>query len=169
MVARLILAAIMCVLTLVLASCGGSGEGVTVGRVDTEQPLQPETPTEPMAPDAERKPRACYALSDSRKKTPLISLTSGALGFENVALGSVIVSGVLKLAVVRVVGLNLRWDFGDLGLVDALLSGGVWEEFKQHIQYAFVLEPDGTGLYYDFSTSDDGTAKPSQIFQCLRS
>ena len=26
--------------------------------------------------------------------------------------------------------------------------------------------PDGTGGYYDFSRSADGTAKPSQIYQC---
>lgn len=44
-------------------------------------------------------------------------------------------------------GLNLRWDWGE---------GGV---------YAFVIEPDGTGLYYNFSASKDGTAKPSGIYQ----
>ena len=165
---RLIIVAAVCALSLTLATCGGGSNGVTVARPDTEQPLQPETPTEPMAPDAERKTWTCYALSDFRKKTPLISLTSGALGVENVAVGRVAVSGVLKLAVVRSVGLNLRWDFGDFD-IGHFADAPVWEEFEQHIQYAFVLKPDGTGLYYDFSTSDDGTAKPSQIFQCLQS
>jgi len=30
----------------------------------------------------------------------------------------------------------------------------------------FLIQPDGTGLYYDFSRSTDGTARPSQTYQC---
>ena len=44
-------------------------------------------------------------------------------------------------------GLNLRWDWGD------------------GYKYAFIIKPDGTGLYYDFSASKDGTAKPSGIYR----
>lgn len=131
--------------------------------------MQPDTPTEPMGPEAEIKTWACYAPSDFRKKTPLINLMQpGVLGVENVALGSVVVSGVLKLAVVRSAGINLRWDFSDLDLV-AFARASRDGVLNKHLRYAFVLTPDGTGLYYDFSTSDDGTAKPSQIFRCLRS
>ena len=117
--------------------------------------MQLETPTESMEPDVEIKTWTCYALSDFRKKTPLISLTSGAL-VKNFALGGVKVFGASNLAWVQSKGLNLRWNFGDLD--DALAY-----------PYAFVLKPDGTGLYYDFSASDDGRAKPSQLFRCLRS
>jgi len=35
-------------------------------------------------------------------------------------------------------------------------------------RYAFVIEPDGTGLYYDFSTSEDGTAKPRGIYRVYK-
>lgn len=47
-------------------------------------------------------------------------------------------------------GLDLRWDWGRKG-----------KSFK----YSFVIEPDGTGLYYDFSTSKDGTAKPRGLYK----
>ena len=179
MTTRLILVAVVNVLTLMLAACGGGGDGITVARPDTEQlrqieePTLPEvgssevedteqlvqleTPTESMKPDVEIKRWTCYASSDFRKATPLVSLAyySGPLD-ENVAMGSLEVFGAFKPAWLRSTGLNLRWNFGDLD--DDLAY-----------PYAFVLEPDGTGLYYDFSMSDDGSAKPSQIFQCLRS
>lgn len=44
-------------------------------------------------------------------------------------------------------GLDLRWDWGD------------------NLQYSFIIQPDGTGLYYDFSTSTDGKAKPRGIYK----
>lgn len=49
-------------------------------------------------------------------------------------------------------GLNLRWDWG---------SDGYGSSFK----YSFIIEPDGTGLYYEFSASKDGTAKPRGIYK----
>ena len=49
-------------------------------------------------------------------------------------------------------GLDLRWDWG---------SSGYGTSYK----YTFVIEPDGTGLYYDFSTSTDGTSKPRGIYK----
>ena len=167
MTTRLILVAALCVLTLALAACDGGGDGITVARADTEQPMQPETPPEPAGPEAESKTWTCYASSDFRKKTPLISLASGAL-VKNFAWGGVTIFGVFKLATVLSEGLDLRWDFSDLDGVAFFeaVDDGV---LSKHLQYAFVLKPDGTGLYYDFSMSDDGRAKPSQIFQCLRS
>jgi hypothetical protein len=45
-------------------------------------------------------------------------------------------------------GLDRRWDFGQWG------------------SYAFVIKPDGTGLYYDFTMSKDGTANASDIYEC---
>ena len=48
-------------------------------------------------------------------------------------------------------GLNLRWDWGEHK------NGGC--------KYSFIIEPDGTGLYYDFGASSDGTAKPRGIYQ----
>ena len=50
-------------------------------------------------------------------------------------------------------GLNLRWDWG--------LDGTSYK-------YCIVIEPDGTGLYYDFSTSTDGTAKPRSIYRVYK-
>ena len=55
----------------------------------------------------------------------------------------------------QVSGLELRWDFG-------LDDDGNYE-------HAFVIQPDGTGLYCDFSRSTGGTARPSQTFKCEQS
>lgn len=48
-------------------------------------------------------------------------------------------------------GLNLRWDWGHDGI--------------KGYMYSFIIEPNGTGLYYDFSTSKDGIAKPRGIYK----
>jgi len=70
-------------------------------------------------------------------------------------VGQVSVGSVTHQAAFEVRGLDLRWDFGPNG-------DGTYD-------YAFRIRPDGMGLYYDFSRSEDGTARPSQLFQCERS
>ena len=66
------------------------------------------------------------------------------------------VAGITHAARFRVTGLERRWDFG-------------YHEHRDAYLYAFVIKLDGTGLYYDFSTSSDGTAKASDLFKCLMS
>lgn len=51
-------------------------------------------------------------------------------------------------------GVNHRWDWGK----KAADSG---------YDYAFVIEPDGTSLYYDFSGGRT-EAKASQVYKCSR-
>lgn len=53
-------------------------------------------------------------------------------------------------------GLDLRWDWG------SYISP---KNGESAFRYAFVIEPDSTGLYYDFSTSTDGTSKPRGIYK----
>ena len=49
-------------------------------------------------------------------------------------------------------GVNQRWDWGPNGS-----------------DFAFVLEPDGTGLFYDFSNVSKGeTRKPNSLYRCSR-
>ncbi len=64
--------------------------------------------------------------------------------------GLVSVAGIIHRARFYVAGLERRWDFPS----DALLADGGYP-------YSFIITPDGTGLYYDFSTSKDGRARPS--------
>lgn len=45
-------------------------------------------------------------------------------------------------------GINLRWDWGPKG------------------QFAFVLKPDGTGLFYDFSNAAGKEVKANEVFKC---
>ena len=96
----------------------------------------------------------CFALSDRNKDAPLLILFRSTSGNEAVDLiGMVFVAGTAHAAQFRVAGLDRRWDFD-------------YNEGRGAFRYAFVIEPDGTGAYYDFSTSDDGTAKAKQIFRC---
>lgn len=96
----------------------------------------------------------CFALSDYDKRTPLFSLIRFRTGAQD--FGEVSVAGVSYLASFEIAGLNRRWDFGG-------------NESSDGYPYAFVIKPDGTGLYFDFSTSSDGTAKASDLFRCLMS
>lgn len=59
-------------------------------------------------------------------------------------------SSVGTIAVYTRQGLTLRWDWGD------------------NFEYSIVIEPDGTGYYYDFTNSTDGTARPTGIYQMYR-
>ena len=94
----------------------------------------------------------CFATSDYNKTTALFTLTRVRIGSEEI--GKVSVAGTIHPAFFRIAGLNRRWDFG---------YG--WDGYP----YAFVIKPDGTGLYYDFSTSSDGTAEARDVFECLMS
>lgn len=55
-----------------------------------------------------------------------------------------------ELALYHRDGLDLRWD---------------WGRNASGYRYSIVIQPDGTGLYYDFSTSVDGTSKPRDIYK----
>jgi len=47
-------------------------------------------------------------------------------------------------------GINRRWDWGPSGA-----------------EYAFVLKPDGTGLFYDFSLAVEGESiKANEVYEC---
>ena len=94
----------------------------------------------------------CFKPYD-RGKTTLLTLTRLT---QMEGLGQVSSVGVAHSASFHVRGLDLRWNFGH----DA--RDGSYD-------YALVIQPDGGGLYYDFSRSADGTATPSQTFRCERS
>ena len=63
-------------------------------------------------------------------------------------------------------GLKHRWDFGTrYRRYETEYEGGYALEFKPDgTLYAFVIEADGTGWYFDFSDGDTETA--SQQFVC---
>ena len=92
----------------------------------------------------------CFAISDFSKTTVLIELTRRTLESEADGVGVVSVAEMTYPALFRVVGFDRRWDFGD--------------EFN----FAFLIEPSGSGRYYDFSSVEDGgSTKPSQHFNCV--
>jgi len=64
--------------------------------------------------------------------------------------GTIAVAGVTYYAAFHVAGFNRRWDFGPK---------------SDPVLYAFVIKPDGTGLYYDFETERHLT-KASMVMEC---
>lgn len=88
----------------------------------------------------------CFGGTDLSRTNVLLTLSRLEHG------GEVSVAGTTYSTQFEVRGLDRRWDFG-------LDDDGTFD-------YMFRIEPDGTGLYYDFSRSTDGTAKPSQRFRC---
>jgi hypothetical protein len=70
--------------------------------------------------------------------------------------GLVMVAGTEHEARYQVKGFNRRWDFG---LTD-----------DDTYDYAFILKPNGDGIYYDFSSAAAGeVVQPSQFLTCQQS
>ena len=98
--------------------------------------------------DSMKETWQCFDRYSSFSNKVLVTL-SGAVRNKNFGLGEVSVAGVIYSASFRVVGFDRRWDFGD------------------EYAYAFIIQPDGHGMYYDFSkVKDSGSTGPSQHFRC---
>ena len=97
----------------------------------------------------------CFDFADLQKETVLVNLNALKCPEEESGVGWVTLSGRK--------GLEQSGSFKIEGLEYRLLFGDGESEY-----YLFVVKADGTGLYYDFSKiEEDGSAKPSQIFQCV--
>lgn len=98
--------------------------------------------------------------------------------------GQISVAGVTHKAHFRIEGLNRRWDFGSDALegrlgdledrLEDLGKGSDFEDLAKVLEdlietnYAFIIKPDGSGLYYDFSRVGEGEGTgPSQRFDCV--
>lgn len=104
----------------------------------------------------------CFDISDYEKRTVLIELERfkslgevfGSSEDSAIALGKVIAAGQSNNAFFTIEGLNRRWDWptgGDKGL-----------------KYAFVIKPDGSAAYYDFTKVEDGgTTSASHVYECV--
>ena len=97
----------------------------------------------------------CFAPLDFSKETVLFTLyrLKGDTG------GLVSVAGIIHRAVFYVAGLERRWDFPS----DALLVDGTYPP------YSFIIRPDGTGFYADFSASKGRPVQASEVYNCLSS
>ena len=105
----------------------------------------------PSHPPNREQPRAerweCY---DYFRSSKLGTLTADRYG----AKGKVDFNGIVASTQFAIQGIERRWDWG-------LGTDGKFD-------YAIVISTDGTGKYYNFRDSNDGTAKPSDIFKCAR-
>ena len=93
----------------------------------------------------------CFDTLDRHQATPLVTLTR--LGGSSNGFGEVSVGDTTHPAHFRIDGLNWRWNFG-------CLEDGAYP-------YSFLIEPDGSGLYYNFRPSTDGRADPSEFYDCV--
>ena len=90
----------------------------------------------------------CFGLLDFSQETVAVRLSR--IAGEDHGFGEVSVAGITHRAGFQVAGFNRRWDFGI------------------ELNYAFIIEPDGSGAYYDFSNVEDGgMAGSSQRFNCV--
>ncbi|MCY3814794.1 MAG: energy transducer TonB [Gammaproteobacteria bacterium] len=91
----------------------------------------------------------CKTFAGVLTDTGGITLTRGELDDAHVGEGEVSVAEITYRAVFRMVGLRRRWDFGE-----------DWD-------YAFFVDPDGTGAYIDFSGVEPGeSAAASEMYRC---
>lgn len=68
--------------------------------------------------------------------------------------GTIMVAGTTQNASYSVAGFDRRWNFGPA-------------RAEYDYRYAFVIKPDGTANYFDFSLiDDDGKVTSSQRFVC---
>jgi hypothetical protein len=89
----------------------------------------------------------CYERSDYSKQRVLVTLTRRVYFEGNFERGLVRVADTEYVADIRMHGFDRRWDFGGN-------------------QYAFIMSPDGSGKYYDFTVKSKGV-QPSQVYQCV--
>lgn len=94
--------------------------------------------------------RRCYSQFDFDKNTVLVELWGNAADVNELGFGAVSTQGISLDAAFIFHGLDRRWIFG------------------RDSEFSFIITPDGSGLYYDFSNVDSGEGtKPSQIFKCV--
>ena len=94
----------------------------------------------------------CFSRYDSSQAEVLFTLYRYRLGVNG---GRVSGAGVSYPAKFSVAGLERRWDF-------VLSADGSYT-------YMFLIKPAGRGLYFDFTTSEDGTATSRAHYTCRSS
>lgn len=92
----------------------------------------------------------CYGLLDIIfEKTVLVKATRIQKNGLDIGFGEVSVAGITYRAQFRVAGFIRRWNFGD------------------SLNYAFMIDPEGNGGYYDFSQLKPGEkTSASRTYYC---
>ena len=93
----------------------------------------------------------CHDRFERVRTRPLVTLTR--LGGDSEGYGEVYVGGEVQPAAFLIQGIDRRWNFG-------------CDAERQAHPFSFVIQPDGSGLYYHFLRTGDGTATPSDFYDC---
>lgn len=97
----------------------------------------------------------CFDIADFQKETVSVNLNAFKCPEEDSGIGRVILGGHK--------GPKQLGSFNIDEFEYSLLFGDGESE-----NYLFIVEAEGSGLYYDFSDVEEGrSAKPSQIFACV--
>ena len=90
----------------------------------------------------------CFNFFDSDRDNVLFEVFGAMPAGEQYGLGIVSIGGFVQGATFYIDGLDRRWDFGDN-------------------VYSFIITPDGTGTYFDFSNVEEGeSTEPSEAYKC---
>lgn len=109
---------------------------------------------EKLMPAEENEQQIADTLAEIKNQLPLLKPLLHH-DSENMRFGEIQVANTApQTAFFQMKGLNRRWDFG-------------LNEDDGSYDYAFIIKPDGAGIYYDFSSITPGkTTKGSQVYQC---
>ncbi len=129
------------VILVVVCSCAS-----LLSQSANNPPKREQPPVSPV-PNTWSERWECYDYFRSRK---LGTLTADRYG----ASGTVDFDGIVASTQFAIEGIGRRWDWG-------LGTDGTYN-------YAIVVSADGTGKFYNFRGSNDGLAKPSDVFKCTR-
>ena len=106
-----------------------------------------ESQNDPSNQDTGAERWECY---DYGGRNKLGTLTANRYG----TYGTIDFNGIVANTQFSIQGIERRWDW-DWG-TDGRSNSTI------------VVSPDGSGRFYNFRASTDGTAKPSELFQCER-
>ena len=147
---RWFLPALTIMLTLV-SGCGAvdgttSEEDTRAGMDEATPAVEGVTPKEDTEAGIEQWECGDYPDGCGFLATDCVTLTASPLGVGGVKFGEFV-----EFTQFGVEGIERRWDRS-------------WD--GDRFEYSFVISVDGTGRYYNFRSSDDGRAKPSDLFKC---
>lgn len=134
--------------TLLLASCA---------------PIPPSTPS---------KPRLIVLENGTYNEADLGRFSSWRCNGEDSDKGTLIEVGLFTNADLNGVGFIL-YDGSHSGQTTKYRREGInqrWDWGPTNVEFAFIIKPDGTGFYYDFSASFEGVpVKAKDVYECTKS
>jgi len=114
-------------------------------------------------------PRTIVLGSEVYNEANLGKFTSWLCNGDDSDQGTLIEVGMFSNADLNGAGFML-YDSGDTGRLTKYRREGInsrWDWGPTGVDYAFIIKPDGTGFYYDFSSTVEGVPVTSKdVYEC---